>query len=665
MELGEGQEMKRKSPRWSDPTQVSGTIFLLVLLTLLGPANAPAQQSQPTPQSATSIDYSQSRAFPNVWEPYLTPSVPEPPMSNSQRLHSLLRDGKLQLALEDAIALALENNLDIAVARYNVPLAHSDYLRTKGGGAARGVQGAAISTALFAGAIGGGTGGGAAGGTGGAGGLTGGGGAVNTGSVGCCDPFAGFNFGWDRRTSPLNFVVISGVPQVTTQNTSYSAFVGKGFLTGTSLVVAGSGFRQSSTSRNSLFNPEVPAGMTLGFNQRLLNGFGYRANAASIRIAKNDLKVADSVFRQQVITTVSQVLNFYSDLLYYRESVRVAQQALNYAQKLLSDNKRQVEIGTLAPIEVVRAESEVAARQQELIVAQTSYQQQQELLKTALSKQVDADLAGVQIEATDQLPEPVPGDVPPLDEALREAAKNRPEIEQADLNMRNQTITIQAVRNRLLPTFDLFATYAPTGLSGNQILCPGSLVNGQPTVIACTPVIPGGVSQALNQVLHGRYPDYSFGASFQIPIRNRTAQADAATALLQERQIRTQMQRTKNQIAQEVRNAEIAVTQAKAQIEAARKAVVLAQQTLDAEQKRFQLGESTVFFVIQAQRDLATAEGHEAQARSIYAKALTQFAQATGTTLDKYHIEIADALQGKVTRPPNIPGASETRSGEE
>ena len=628
--------MKPRSSGWS-----AAALFLGLMAGTFLPAGLRAQQSQPS--TPTPVDYSHSDAFPNIFAPYTSRFVPEPRLSNSDRLRTLIHDGKLTLSLQDAIALALENNLDIDVGRYSLYYAQTDLLRTKSGGATRG-----INPALFGGvtafAGGGGVGGG--GGTGGAGGLTGGGGATNVGSVSCCDPFAGVSFGWDRRTTPLNFTVVSGVPSVTTQTTAVSTFFGQGFLTGTSYVIALSGDRQSTTSLNTLFNPQVPTGLTLGFNQKLLNGFGYRANAKFIRLANNNLKVADSTFRQQVMTTISQILNLYSDLLYYQENVRVANQALAYAQKLLSDNKRQVEIGTLAPIEVVRAESEVAARQQDLIVAQTRYLEQQEVLKTALSKQVDSDLAAAQIETTDTLPEPKPDDVPPLDTALTEALKNRPELDQADVNIRNQEITVQAARNALLPSFDLFGTYAPTGLSGNQLLN--------------NVLVPGGLSQSLSQAFHGRFPDYSFGVTLQIPLRNRAAQADMATALLQERQLRTQMQQQKNKVAQDVRSAEIAVTQAKAQIEAARKAVTLAQQTLDAEQKKFQLGESTVFLVIQAQRDLVTAQGTEALAHSAYAKALTLFYQATGTTLQKYGIELAEAKSGKVTRVPNIPGTPST-----
>jgi outer membrane protein TolC len=649
--------MKLRSVRWS--------AFVLALGSLLVAQSMHAQAT--TTINPATAEFGNRGWFPSFWQPYASPYVPAPKMSNSERLHSLLSGGKLRLSVEDAIALALENNLDISVARYNLGFARLDLLRAKSGGATRGVPGAFSSAALFAGAIGGGISSISSSSTTSASTVTGSGGATNVGVIGCCDPVAGAQFGWDRRTSPLNYTVVSGLPTVITQTTNAVAYFGQGFLTGTSYAVAVSGYRQSTTSLNTLFNPAVPTNLTVGIDQQLLNGFGYRANAKFIRIAQNDLKVSYSVLRQQVITTVAQVLNLYWDYLSYKENVRVAEQALAYSEKLLSDNKRQVEIGTLAPIEVVRAESEVASDQQNLIVAQTSLQQQAELIKTALSRKVDSELISAQIDALDKLPEPTPNDIPPLDQALKQALQNRPEVEQADLNLRYESIVVKANRNALLPTLDLFATYSPSGLSGlSSVLgpCPsGYTASGEQCVatglepIARPMVVSSqGFPQSMSQVFHANYPDYSFGFTLQFPIRNRSAQADVARALLEQRQLEEQLQRQKNQVEQDVRSAEIGVIQAKAQIQAGVKAVLLAQKTLDAEQKKFQLGESTVFLVIQAQRDLATAEGNEVKARSTYAKALTQFQQVTATILADYHVELNDALQGKVARSPNIPG---------
>jgi len=636
--------MKLRSARWS--------AFFLALGSLLIAQSMHAQATRTT--NPATMEFGNTGWFPSFWGPYTSPYVSQPKMSNSERLHSLISDGKLRLSVEDALALALENNLDISVARYNLGFAQTDLLRAKSGGATRGVPGAFSSSALFAGAIGGGISGISSSSTTSASGVTGSGGATNVGVIGCCDPVAGAQFGWDRRTSPLNYIVVSGAPVVTTQTTSGVAYFGQGFLTGTSYAVAVSGYRQSTTSLNTLFNPVVPTSLTVGFDQQLLSGFGYRANAKFIRIAQNDLKISNTVLRQQVNTTVAQVLNLYWDYLSYKENVRVAEQALAFSEKLLSDNKRQVEIGTLAPIEVVRAESEVASDQQNLIVAQTSLQQQAELIKTALARKVDSELISAQIDAVDKLPEPRPDDIPPLDQALKLALQNRPEIEQADLNLRYQSVVIKANRNALLPVLDVFATYAPSGLSGlSSVLapCPSGYTPSGKQCLSYQ-----GISQSLSQLFRGNYPDYSFGFTLQFPIRNRSAQADAARALLEQRQLEEQLQRQKNQVEQDVRSAEIGVIQAKAQIQAGVKAVLLAQKTLDAEQKKFQLGESTVFLVIQAQRDLATAEGNEVKARSTYAKALTQFQQVTATILAEHHVELNDALQGKVTRSPNIPG---------
>ncbi len=607
-------------------------------------------QAQPSSQfksanPALAPDYERSSWFPDILNPYTARMVPEPNMTNSQLLTSLLQDGKLELSVQDAITLALQNNLDIDVARYSLAYAQTDLLRTRAGGSTRGVNPALFGGVTAFGASGAGGGGG---GTGGAGGISGGGGAVQTSSVSCCDPFAGVSFGLNQTTTPLNSLVVTGVPTVTTHTTSMSTFFGQGFLTGTSYVVALSGFRQSTTSGFTLFNPEVPTGLTIGFNQKLLNGFGYRANARFIRIAKNDVGMANSNFRQQVITTISNVLNLYWTLLYDKQNVEVAKQALAYDQKLLSDDKKQVEIGTLAPLEVVRAESQVATDQQNLVVAETTYLQEQETLKTAISKHVDGALEHATIDATTNLPNPQPDDVPPLDEAIKQAEAKRPEVTQAQINIRNQDITIQQARNALLPSLDFFATYSPTGLSGVRLIRDA---NGN-----LTGTTPGGFTDSLSQALHNDYPNYSVGLSLTIPLRNRSAQADMATALLQDRMLHEQMQSTKNTIDQDVRNAEIAVAQAKAQIDAAKKAAALAKETLDDERKKFELGESTTLNVILTEEQYIAALGNETQAHNNYAKSLVQFYQATGTTLERYGVQLDEAKSGQVTRMPNIPG---------
>jgi outer membrane protein TolC len=584
-------------------------------------------------------------------------------MANSPRLKDLIRDGKLWLSLQDAIALALENNLDIDYQRFTIPLAQTDYLRTRAGAAARGLSGETISTALFSGAIGSSSSTGGSGSSSGAGGAGYSNGAANLGSVGCCDPFVGFSTNWNQSTTPLQTTVLTGLASVNSTYNSYQVFYGQGFMTGTSIVAGVFGSRSTTSALTALVNPEVPSYLGITLSQNLLNGFGYRANAAYLRIAKNGLKFADSVFRQNVMTTLQTVVNDYWDLLYYRENIRVAEEYLKWAQADLNNNARQVEIGNMAAIEVTRAKSEVASRQQLLIQAQTQYQQQEEKVKTELSKHVDADLASVGIEPTDKLPEPAPNDIPSLADALNEAAKNRPEIEQVQVNMRNQEITIQRDRNSLLPNLNVYATYLPSGLSGH-FLCGGNPLYEPGCPAGVTGYVPGGAGDSLSQVFRNVYPNYSLGVSLSIPIRNRQAQADAAAALLQERQYRVQLQQKINLVQQDVRNAVIAVTQAKAQIDAAKESTQLYKETLAGEQKKFQLGESTPFLVIQAERDLANQEGAEAQARDAYAKALTQYAQATATILERFNVEISEAKSGQVTRALNIPGTATAPTGQ-
>jgi outer membrane protein len=614
-----------------------------VLAASAAPATLRAQQAGGPSSTAATHDFVYDSGSP-LLKAYSYPRVQAQSLRNSAKLAELIQNSKLELSLEDTIALALQNNLDIAVARFELPLAQLDLLRAKSGGAARGVNGAFVSQALFTGAIGTGISGFSGGGGVTAGGFSGTSGAINTGFIGCCDAFVGTTFGWNNSRSPLNFTQLVGIPVEGSHTYTLSPFFGQGFLSGTSYSVSFSGQRQTTTSLTSLFNPSVATGMTVGLDQHLLKGFGYRPNAVFIRIARNDLNVGESVFRQQVITSLAQVINAYYVLLADKDQVRVAQSAVEYSQRLVNDDRRQAQIGTLAPLDVTQAESELATDQQTLIVAQTTYLQQQEILKTLISKVVDPQLGTVPIDPTDKLPEPAPDDAPPLEEALQQAMKNRPEVQQGALNLRNQDYVIQANRNGLLPTLDAFATYAPAGLSGVPRNAQGRLA-------------AGGVGDSLSDVFSNTYPNYSFGLTLSIPIRNRAAQANAAQALVEQHELETSLQRTKNQVAQDVRNAEIAVTQAKAQIDAAVKARDYAQKALDAEIKKFRVGVSTTLNVILLQRNLVTAEGNEARARQTYAQALVQLQQATGTILDLHRVVLADAKTGQYARVPNIPGA--------
>jgi outer membrane protein TolC len=579
---------------------------------------------------ATSIDYSNNHSFPNLLSPYASPFVPDPRLDNSGRLQNLIVDGKLMLRLDDAIALALENNLDVEVARYNLPIAQTDYLRAKGGGAVRGVAGSFQSTTAFSGALGGGLNNGGGGSGGGAGGTLGGG-IYGGGSSGCCDPSVYAFYGWSNAITPLGYTVVSGVPVETTHTAAFQAGYSQGFLTGTSFSVSEYSYRLSSNTTTALYNPEFTSGLSIGVSQNFLNGFGYRANARSIRQGRNNLGFAMSKFRQAVITQVAAVMSTYYDLLADQEKIRVAQEGLQNAQKLLEDNQVELKIGAVAQYDVLRSQEEVALRKQDMLTAQNTFSQDAQSLKAKISKSFNEELARVDIAPTDKLPEPHPEDVPPLEGALKEAARHRPEIEQADINLRNQEYDIQQTRNALLPQVQAFASYNLSGLGG-------------------------ALRSTFGNIFANDYPNISYGVQVGLPLRNRVAQADAARALLEQRQLQMQLQDAKNQAVWDVSKAVSAVEQAKSQLDAALNLAAISRQVLGMQQQKFTLASATVEDVIIAQSNLANAQGNVVTARAAYAKALIQYEQATGTLLDRNNIDLSEAVQGEVHHAPNIPG---------
>jgi outer membrane protein TolC len=562
-------------------------------------------------------------------------------LTNSPRLESLISGGKLELSLADALALALENNLDIAVQRYIPRFAQTDVLRTQSGQAARGFTGALIPGGLSAGALGAGvTGAGAGSGVGSAGGITGGGGAVQVGPTGNFDPSLNFNFSWDRVSSPLNTTQVSGVPVSTGQTTAFSGSYAQLLPQGTSYSLTLSTQRQSSTQQFLRFNPAAVSRFALGFNQPLASGFGKLPNERFIRVARNNVKVADEVFQQQVITTVVTVANAYWDLAAARENVRVAEQSLGVSERLLKDNQFRVEVGTMSPLEVVSAEAEVAARTRDLTVARTNLQLQEAALKNLLSKKVDQALDAAGIVIKDPMPEPRDSDLPALSVALGFALENRPDLRQAERNLQNQDVSNRFTENNLLPGVSVFGFYAGSGLYGDSSA-------GQ-----------GGLWDALGQTFRADYPEYAGGATVSVPLRNRVAQADNIRSQLEGQQLRVGLQRSRNQVSLEVRQAVIGIIQGKAQVQAAHEATRLAREIWQGEQNKLEAGASTSYDVILRERDFVTAEQAELTAVAGYAKAMVELDRAMGATLRHNGIEFADALSGTVTKMPAPPSGS-------
>lgn len=593
---------------------------LLVILIFLG-ATLPALAQQ---DATKRPDYSQSpKWFPHVIKPFVSRRVSDVQFANSESLTKLIAGGKVRLSLADLRAAVRDNNLDIVSASFNTAYAETDLLRAKGGGAPRGAPGVQIPSSLFSGAIGAGLGTAAGlGGFGSAGGISGGARAVTVRASGSLDPTFLLNYSIDRSSSPLNTVRVSGIPTVTTATTALQARYVQALATGTTISVTFNNQRQSSTQQFLLYNPDFVSSFSFNFTQQLLNGFGFAVNRRFLLVAKNERLITNESYRQQVSTTLAQAQNAYWDSVAARENVGVAAKSLAVSQKLLEDNKMREEIGTLARLDVVQAESEVASRQRDLVVAQTNLQIAEVSLKNILSKEIDAALGSAQIETVDPLPDPKDSDIPKLTEALATAMRNRPEIKQDEGNIHNQEIAIQYTKDLLKPTLTLFGLFGSSGLFGDQII--PNPAGGAPIVL------PGGITQALGQVRSFSHPEYAFGLSLSIPLLNRSAQADSIRGRLEERQTEIQLQRDRNQITLEVRKALIGLVQAKAQVEAAHHAVVLSTETLSAEEQKLLSGVSTPYKVIQRQRDLLAAQLAEVQARTSYAKALVELDRSTG-----------------------------------
>ena len=404
-----------------------------------------------------------------------------------------------------------------------------------------------------------------------------------------------------------------------------------------------------------------------------MNGFGLAVGTRNIRIAKNNRKIADWAFAQQAITTITNTITAYWELVYARENVRVNQQAVTVSEKLYNDNKKQLEIGSMAPLDVTRAESELATDRQNLIVAQTVQLQDEQTLKNAISKDPLApNLINVEIIPTEQPKQPAAIETASFEESVKEAFAKRPDLQEEALNLLNSAIDVKATRNALLPTLAVGGFYQSTGLAGNQAKFITKTIAGTPVVDAAGNPVPGlflpatqetpngtaqaGFTTAQNQIFHNQFPEYAGQLTLTLPLRNRSAEADNARSLLVQRQLETQMQQLKNAALLDVRNTYIALTQDRAQVAAASKARELQQQTFDAEQKKYQLGASTVYLVIQTQRDLIAAQGTELRALANLEEAKANYERALGRTLEVNRVSIADAKSGEVERETLIPG---------
>jgi len=591
----------------------------------------------------------------NPLHAYEPDTVPEPALSNSGRLDRLVKDGTLYITLKDAIDLALEDNLDLAIARYNLPIANTDILRTKAGGFFRGVN-----TGVVQGTPGGGVGGFGTGAPGaGAGGTTGGAGGAGAGASGLVqstlgagtavssfDPLLNVNGGVEHQTTPLANRQIYGVPLLQLNTGQVVANFSQSFPTGTNITFQFANSRQTTNSPFFNLSPTLNSTFRFQIQQELLAGFGFGPNLRYLRIARNNKKISDIGFKDQVIATVTQIENIYWDLVSAYEQTQVNDQSYSFAQQTLENARKQLQLQSIPEMDVLRAEAEVSKRAQELTVARTSLQLQQTLMKNAITKSLDdPTLEAMPVIPTDRIQTVSIEAIEPVQDLIKEAQHNRPELAETDIDLVNRQISRRAARNALLPSLSAVAFYSGSGLAGplNPIYDTTQLGPNVSTV-------PTDFNGALLNAFNNTAPDYYVGLNLNIPIRNRVAKADQYRSELEYRQAELRMEQLKKQVRIEVRNAQFALDQTGARVEAARKARDLAQRTFDITKKEQDLGAGSSYQTLSAQRDLALAQLDLVNAMTIYAKAKVELDRATGTTLEHNGILIQDAIAGAVSQ---------------
>jgi outer membrane protein TolC len=619
--------------------------------------NAPAdQQSTPQQQAAPPNATGTLETGPQVpfnamlrksWNPfdaYRGKVVPPPSLSNSPRISSLIRDGKLYLSLRNAIDLALENNLDLVIARYNLPIAQMDILRTQAGGVVRGVNTGVVSGTPGGAASGGGSGSGAGGTSTGAGGAgAGNGGIVNstfgTGTnVSSYDPFIQAKVYNDHQSQQLTNQIFYGVSVYHQNENLANVSYQQSFPTGTYFETDFNNYRQTSNSPNNTLNPTLYSNVVFYVGQQLLAGFGTGPNLRYLKIAKTNQKIGDIAFRAQTIATVSQICNIYWDLVNAYDTERVGERSVAFATETLDTSRKQLALQAIPEMDVLKAESELATRQQDLTVARTNLELQELYMKNAITRSFDDPvLQEMPVVPTDHLAAQLDTEMQPVQKAITDALKNRWELQQNALDLSNRELTRKTARNALLPQLSLYGFYSGTGFGG----VPNPDFPG--TVSA-----PGSYPGTLQNAFNNSSPEYQVGFNLQMPLRNRQAKADQYRTELEYRQSQVYAEELKKNIVIEVRNARYSVEQGASRVAAAKQARDLAQRTLDIMQKEQKLGAGSNQQTLSSEHDLSVAEAALVTAQTAYEKSRILLKQATGSVLESYGISIADAKSGIV-----------------
>ena len=596
---------------------------------------------------------------------YVPHPLPIVSFEDSPRLEKLMRAGTIYLSLRDAIALALENNLDLEYARYNPKLAEANLKRVSAGSLLRNVS-SSITSGPNSATLGvlGGTQLGSGGTTSNSGGGSGQGGVLSGLQVQLAgttvpnlDPVLFVQSQFTHNTTIETATNITGTNFLVSQYKTAIYGVQEGFLTGTQVTAFMSNtLGVTQNSPYNMFNPYSQVNLTLQVQQNLLQGFRPSINNRYIRVAKNSLRISDLTFKNQVMATIVSVVSLYWDLVSDIEGFKVKQQTLDLNTRQYNDNKRKAELGAIAPIDIIQAEAEMKASQQDVTTARAQVWNQETILKNYLTRGAINNLAVVEahIVPTDHFDVPPQELVRPIQDLVTEALANRPDVEQSQIGLENSRITTLGVRDAMLPTLALTGSTSNGGLAGEINTVPGPGGVPQFTASSANGYFLGGYGTALSQIFGRNFPNYSVGVTLNMTLRNRSAQADLITDQLNYRQQQIQDHQLRNNIKQNLINARTSLEQARSAYETAVEARKLQEQVLQGTRRKYELGTATILDVIIAQRDATTRELSEVDTRSQYVHARLNLENVLGSILKTYDVNIDEAKNGVVGRPPDM-----------
>jgi outer membrane protein TolC len=519
---------------------------------------------------------------------YTTPAVKNIELADETSLDSLVRDGNLALTAEDAVRLALEHNVDINVERY------TPYFTLWGVERGRAVL----------------------------------------------NPVVQLNTSIDRLVTPTTSPLQGGDSLLNLTNL-YDVTIHKPFQPGLDLDVSFNTRRARTNSFFSSLNPSLVPAVSVTLTQHLLKDFGGLARGRLVRIARNSYGMSQESFVTHVSDIVTDVLNTYWDLVFNQEDIKVKEASRKLAEVVLEQNKIQAQVGTMAPLDVIQAEAEVAARSEELVVSQFNRRISEDKLKKLISSRPDPGVIAATIVPT-SAPDPPTGTAGDLARTLGRALEIRSEIRQALLDQQNKHIQVEYTRNQLRPALDFVAGYSQNGLGGVRVIRDYS------QGLFGAPIIgfePGGFGDALSSLFSRKYIGYSLGFNFRVPIGNDEARANSAQAQIEYRQGEEQLRSLRQRIALEVRQAYDNIEMNRARVQTAEVTVRYQQSRLQGEQDKYSLGATTTRFILESQRDLQDAQSRLLKAKIDLIKSRVALDRAAGDTFSAHGIELQEQLR--------------------